>query len=252
MAYLVKFKDYVFPAGFVPVSFGGGEDIAEQPLPRRAGSYTQEGRGTSRQLLIQGSFAAETLAAWEAQKDAIMATCSGTGNLHFGRDDRYYKDAQLTNIGYSDPAEGRLYGVFGNLQLTFAAARYPEPFGTSVHSPALPATGGNINYSQGTADTFPLWTITVGAGTGTLTLNNATTGEVCLITPPAGGVWTAGTIIALNRDGNTCAINGVPTVGRFDRRIPRLAVGNNLVLLSGNGTASPTAFSVSYAPRFRS
>ena len=91
MAYRLRFNGYDFPAGMRPVGGDGALDLAEQEVPRRAGSVTQTGRKKSRVLQIRGAFTGASADAIQTTFDAMRAACA-TGveaALYFGRDDRY-------------------------------------------------------------------------------------------------------------------------------------------------------------------
>lgn len=251
--YRLRFGAYDLPTTLLPVDDGGGEDIQATDLPRRSGASTQEGRERSRTLVIRGQLHADTFDAWFTALDTLLASCSGTADLWYGRDDRYFKDAQLESWGRSDPAEGRLWGIIASVSLQFVAARHVQPFGTATYTPALTAAGGTVTYSaaQGSADTYPLWTITIAdAGTGVLTLTNTTTGEVCTVAVP-GANFAAGDILTLDRLTGQGKRNGALLPGLYDRRIPRLVPGSNTITLASGGTATIASLAVSYPGRFK-
>jgi hypothetical protein len=252
MPYKLQFGTYPMPLALLPVEEGLTQDLGEKPVPRRPGASTQEPRETPRVLTIRGQFAADTLADWEAAKsDLLNGVAELTADLYFGRDDRYYKQAQLESISIGDPAEGRLYGVIATIGLTFKAARYPEAFGTTDYTPGLNTSGGTVPYplSTGTAPTLPVWTITLGAGGGSVALTNLTTGETCYISRPAG--FSGGDVVVLTRDGCSATRNGTPEAGLVDRQIPRLLPGNNVIQCSVNGAVSVTGLAVTFRGRWK-
>jgi hypothetical protein len=200
-----------------------------------------------------GSWGADSLTDWETARDAILAGIPSRGNLYVGRDDRYYKDAQLSTWSQSTPADGRLWAKLGTLQLPFLCAAYPHQFDSATNTPTLTNTGGTVNYSssQGNRDTYPTWTITVNAGgTGTITLTNTTTGETCLLKKPDGTNFASSDVIVLDGLNRTAKLNGVILPGLHDRRIPRLQPGSNNITLSDSGTLTITSLACSYPGRW--
>lgn len=250
----LEFAGYVFPSGILPVDESGQQDLAEQAVPRRPGANTQDGRRTPRTIGIRGEFHAATTSDWETAKSALLDAVIGVvGDLYHGRDDRFYKQAQLESFSISDPAEGRLYGVIGSVSLTFKAARYPESFGTTTYEPALAPSGGSVSYLavQGDAYTLPRWTVEVGvAGEGTITLTNLTTGDTVLISRVGG--FGGGDTIVLDRDGYYVERNGSAEDGIIDRRIPRLKPGTNVIICSAiGGSLSVGVLEVAYEGRWK-
>lgn len=251
----LRFGSYDLPEGFTPVSITGGEDIAPSPLPRMAGAATQTGRVRERQIVLQGGWSASSLDNWETTRSAILNACRGTGDLWIGRDDRYYKDAQLVDWSQGTPADGRLWAQLGTLQLVFLAAKHPILFDAATNTPSLSNTGGTVNYdsAKGDADTYPTWTITVNAGgTGVITLANSTTGETCTIQKPGGNFSSSDVIVLCGLPhAQVATLNGVSTPGLFKRRIPRLQPGNNTITLSDSGSLTITSLACSYPGRWR-
>ncbi len=128
MAYLLQFGTYVFPNTIRPSDESSGHDTAPQPLPRRSGALTQIGRREPTILQLRGDLTAATPDALDALEMALKAACyNGKQDLYFGRDDRFYKDAQLKSFSTST-MEGLTYGVIGTYAITFEAADYPEAF----------------------------------------------------------------------------------------------------------------------------
>lgn len=254
MAFKLSFNGYDFESGILPVDESGQQDLAEQSVPRRPGSSTQDGRRTPRTIGIRGDFHADTIAGWEAKKSALLDAVIGVvGDLYHGRDDRHYKEAQLESFSISDPASGRLYAVIGSVSLTFKAARYPEAFGETTYSPALAPSGGSINYDTATGDAYslPRWTIGVTASSdGTITLTNVTTGESVYIRRPGG--FVIGDTIELDRDGYVVERNGTVEEGLVDRRIPRLKPGNNVITCTvAGGSLSVGTLECDYEGRWK-
>jgi hypothetical protein len=126
--YLLAFGSYQFPSTIRPSEESSGQDIAAQPLPRRSGSLTQVGRREPTTLQLQGELTAATRDDLDALEIALKTACyNGKQDLYFGRDDRFYKDAQLTRFS-SSYQEGHTFGVIGFYAITFEAADYPEAF----------------------------------------------------------------------------------------------------------------------------
>lgn len=252
----LNFNGYDLPNGFYPVSDEGEEDIAAQELPRRPGAITQTGRVRPCQLSIMGGWGATDLPSWNAQRDALVANLTGTGDLYLGRDDLYFKSAQYLHDIVSTQENGRLWAVQGQLQVVFQAALYPEMFDTVSNTPTLTTTGGTINYSstQGSADTWPTWSVTVNAGgTGKITLANTTTGETCILAKPDGTNFASSDVIVVcGLPGAMVAtLNGMTLPGLFDRRIPHLKKGNNVITLSDSGTLTLSSLTCSYPGRWK-
>lgn len=247
MAYLLRFGSYDFPETLRPADENGGQDQADQPRPRGSGSVTQEGRREKTILQVRGELTADTPDELDALHQALKAACyAGKQDLYLGRDDRYYKDAQLKSFG-TTYNEGLTYGVWAAYSLTFEAAAHPEAFDAlGSITTTLSATGGTVT-NEGDAPTLPTWTITLGgAGSGPITLTNSTTGETATLS----GALSGGDVIALSRDGYTVTRNNVAEFGLMDGRIPRLAAGNNVVALTASGGVTVAALAVAYTPRF--
>lgn len=255
MPYKLQYGSYPLPIAFLPVEEHITQDLGEKPVPRRPGASTQEPRETPRVFSVRGQFHEDTLAAWEQTKsDLINGLAEMTADFWFGRDDRYYKQAQVESISFSDPAEGRLYGVIATVGLAIKAARYPQAFGLVDYSPGLSPSGGTVPYPlvSGTARTLPVWSLTLGAGSGTVSLTNVTTGETCLVSRP--GPFGGGDSILLNADGYIATRNGIAEAGLVDRQIPRLLPGNpgnNAIVCSVNGSVTVTALAVTFRGRWK-
>lgn len=247
--YKLSFGSYVFPATVRPDGGSADVDLAEQELPRQDGSVTQVGRAKSRLLQVRGDLYGDTPAQLWAALDSLRAACAlGTSaRLFFGRDDRYY-DAQVETFADSY-TEGLLWGSVATVAIGFRAAR-PYALATAPDTINFPANGSPWTLDpsgDSNAGALPAWTLTIGtAGTGPLTLSNQTTGEVCSLAGP----FAAGDVILLNRDGYTVTLNGAPNFGLLSGRIPRLVPGTNTLSLTAGGTATVSAFSVTYTPRW--
>lgn len=245
--YRLSFGTYTFPETLIPSDEGYSYDTAAQARPRAPGAVTQIGRREPTLLTIEGGLTADTFDDLTSMETALKcALGAGKQNLFFGRDDRYYRDAQVKSVSNSDQ-QGATFGVISFWRITFEAADYPEPFGADTVGQSLssPDTVTNL----GDADALPTWTIGIGStGTGPLTLTNAATGESATV-GDAGTTLTAGDVIVLNRDGYSVTWNGTPAFDLFDGRIPRLMTGDNTITLTAGGTAT-AGLVVEYAPRY--
>lgn len=260
LSWKLSFGGYDFPTGFHPVSLDGGQDIQAAELPRRPGAATQDGREKPRTITVMGGWTADTLTAWESTRNTILAAVSGTGDLYFGNDGYYYKDAQLLNWSQSTPADGRLWAKMGLLQLTFTASRFPELFDSVNNTPTLTTVGGTIVYGTGyssylgTADTYPTWTITIDSGgTGPIQLSNSANGDNCVIAKPVGN-FSGGDVIVICGlpEHRVYKINGTKVNGLVSGRIPKLKpfVGNGIVL-NTIGSATALSLTTSFPGRYK-
>ncbi len=248
-SYKLSFGDYLFPATVRPAGGSADTDIAEQELPRQDGSVTQVGRAKSRTLTLRGDIAGETAAELWAGLDALRGCCArGTvGKLFYGRDDRYY-NAQVESYA-EDYTEGLLWGVVASLSITFKA---PSPFALALAPDTVlfPANGSPWTLGpDGDANVrvLPAWKLTIGqAGTGPIVLTNAATLESASLAGP----FAAGDVIVLTRDGYTVTRNGFAQFGLLSGRIPLIVPGVNSISLVASGTATVTAFSATYTPRW--
>jgi hypothetical protein len=257
--YRLRFGTYDLPRSCRPAEDAPGSiETGRVARLRAPGSVTKEGRPGPRLLTVRGEWVSPEVGSLDGfieVADELIARCGdGKQDLWFGRDDRYYKNAQLLTPGLSYPKDGVTYGVFGVVTLTFEAADYPEAFGTVAHAPALASNGGTFT-AQGDAPALalPTYTITINAGgSGPLTLTSTTTGEFCTVARPGGAAFVGGDVIVLDRDGCTATLNGVAIVGLWDRRIPHIACGrSNTITLASAGTATVASLAVSYPPRYR-
>jgi hypothetical protein len=262
VAYLLKFGDYVFPTTLMPSDVGGTQHRAAQMRPRASGAISQIARREESTVMIEGALTAATpddLAALVAGLRA--AVYNGKQQFFFGADDRYFRDAQLQNYHETD-MQGRTHGLVYDISMQFVAADYPEQFAVAASTPALAAAGVTNVAVDGDTPSLPLWTITIaGAGTGPLTLTNASTSESSILTPGAGG-FAAGDVITLDRDTYQVKLNGVANFGLLNCLIPTLDPtkgtgvvsgrgGTNALSLTAAGTATVASFQVSYQARFR-
>lgn len=249
--YLFRFGTYSFPRTFRPSDDSFQYDTAPQARPRAAGATTQIGRREPTILTLRGELGGsgvsfDQLTTLETELKCALG--SGKQNLYFGRDDRYYRDAQVKSVSNSS-MEGQTFGVISFWSISFEAADFPEPFATDGTETDLFANGGTVT-NTGSADALPAWTITIGStGTGPLTLTNAATGESATI-GDANTTLTSGDVIVLDRDGYAVTNNDAAQFGLFDGRIPRLLTGDNDITLTAGGTATASALSVAYTPRF--
>jgi len=254
--YKLSFGAFDLPRTFRPVDEPLSASTGQTERLRAPGSVAQAARLQARSLTVMGEFTGIDLDAFLAVRDEVVSRCSdGPQDLFFGRDDRFYRGAQLVSSGVSYPEDGVLYGVYGVISLSFECAD-PEAFSVSAHAPALGAGGGTfLALGQSPALALPTWTITIGAGgSGPLRLANATTGEFCTVQKPGGAAFVGGEVITLDRDGAKGAVNGVSVSGLWDRKIPRLKCGQaNTITLAPQGAATATAASLacSYRPRYR-
>lgn len=275
--YLLRFGAYNFPIGFTPLGAGGSLGLSVQARARGAGSVTSEARDEARTLVVRGGFRGETVDAWLAQKDAILTACGGAQNLWYGRDDRYYKAAQLESWSFTEPTgEGRLWGVLGFLSLTFLAARYPTEFAAgnpyTLESLGPAATLFlNVGYGpggtqKGDSETLPVWTVVIAAaGTGPLQLNDAAGKQICLLYGQGtGGAFAAGDTIVLDADAANDGgqarygkLNNARVPGLYDRKIPRIRAprgsdpGTLGFQVQSLGTATLARFAVAFPGRWR-
>lgn len=249
MAYRLRFGSFDFARTLRPADESSSQDTAAQSRPRASGSLTQIGRREPTILPIRGDLTAATPDALETLHEALKAAVyAGKADLWFGRDDLYYKSAQLKSFG-TNYRDGLLHGLLASYSLVFEAADYPEPFAVNAIT-----TASLLNVAayvvMGDAPAAPTWTITVGAeGTGPITLTNAATGESCRLTKSTN--FAAGAVIVLTRDGYTVTENGVATFGLLQGRIPSLIAGNNTITWTAGGTATIASVGVSYIPRYR-
>ncbi|MES2459872.1 MAG: hypothetical protein V4671_04755 [Armatimonadota bacterium] len=244
----ISFAGYDFPSTFRPADVNDSQDTGAQPRPRAAGSVSQRGRREATRLLVFGELVANSPDELRTKIRVVKAAAfSGKGDLYFGRDDEYYRDAQCKSWGESNE-QGKLFGVFASLSLEWEAADHPYPYSTNVLSPVL-SPGGSTITGSGEATALPIWTITIGSGgTGPLTLHNAANGQTALLDPGTGG-FAGGEVIVLKRDGYTVTRNGVASFGLLKLRIPTIEPGSNAITLTAGGTATVASLTVSYAPR---
>lgn len=249
MNYLLRFGDYIFPSTLRPAGGSADVDLSEQELPRQDGSVTQAGRAKSRTLTLRGDITGDTAAELWQGLDAMRGCCAkGTvGKLFYGRDDRYY-NAQVESFA-EDYTEGLLWGVVASLSITFKA---PSPFALALapDSVLFPVSGSPwLLDPDGDANVrvLPAWKLTIGAaGTGPIVLTNAATLETCSLAGP----FAAGDVIVLTRDGYTVTRNGAAQFGLLSGRIPLIVPGSNSISLVTSGTATVSAFSATYMPRW--
>lgn len=249
MAYRLRIGSYDFPATLRPASSPAERDVAEQERPREEGSILGAPRDKSRVFQVRGSITAASPDALDTLCRAIKKACYGGGSLWFGRDDRYLPNAVCTSFA-GDHEDGLLYGLITNLSIGFTAER-PFEVAISATTVTLATTGGTVADS-GDAPALPSWNITINAaGSGPLTLENSTTGETATIGTSSTS-FTAGQVIVLNRDGNTVTRGGAAEPGLLSAasRIPKLNAGNNTITLTAGGTATISAFSATFTPRY--
>lgn len=250
--YLLKFGSYVFPSTLRPDGGSADVDLGESELPRQDGSVTQVGRMKSRTLKIVGDIEGDTADALWAGLDLLRGCCAKgiAGRLYFGRDDRYYM-AQVESYSESY-TEGMLFGVVVSLSIGFKAAS-PFALANAPDTVSFPLTGSGAGTwtldPDGDANVrvLPAWSLTIGtAGTGPLILANAATLETCSLAGP----FNAGDVIILDRGGYTVAQNGLPNFALLSGRIPVIVPGANTLSLTAGGTATVSAFSATYTPRW--
>jgi len=255
MNYQLSFGSYTFPATLMPASEASAQDLAAQQRPRASGAITQIGRREKTLLSIRGAIKGDTPTDLASKHQALKAAVyNGKQPLFFGRDDRYFKDAQLASFG-SDYGGGPLFGLIANYSLTFEASDYPEAWDTSSTTVALSTgTGGTVAHSPGgDSAALPVWTLTLGSApssTAVIALTNLRTGEAAQL--DVSGL-ASGNILTLTRDGYRVAVGGTSTPGILRGRIPTLVPDgsgpNNLVLTPVGVTLS--AASVTYYPRWK-
>ena len=245
----IRFAGYDFPSTFRPADLSGSLDTAAQARPRGTGSVSQNGRRSPTRLVVYGELMADTPDALNNAIQSVKTKAySGKGDLYFGRDDRYYRDAQAITWGESNE-QGKLYGVWAAITIEFEAADYPEPFSTALLSPVI-AVGGATITGSGETTALPVWTITIGSGgSGPLTLHNAANGQTALLDPGTAG-FASGEVIVLTRDGYKVIRNGVSSFGLLKLRIPCIEPGSNTITLTAGGTATVASLAVSYVPRY--
>lgn len=246
MGYLVRFGDYTFPSSIRPESERGGNDTAPVDRPRAPGAATQIGRRTPTLLQLVGELYAPTAAQLDVKEAALKAALfRGKQNLYFGRDDFYYRDAQMKSVSVSYQ-EGKTFGVVGFYSITFEAADFPSPFAATSSTMIITGGEGEVPYS-GVIDAFPLWTIEVDEpGTGPITLTNLATAEVATLSGSFGG----GDVIALARDGYRVLLNDEKNFGIFNGIIPKLIPGVNAIEYTAGGTATVARVSATYHKMF--
>lgn len=242
MGYLLKFGDYTLPSTLRPESERGGNDTAPVDRPRAPGAATQIGRRTPTLLQVVGEMLGASQALLDAKEAALKAALfRGKQNLYFGRDDFYYRDAQMKSFSCSYQ-EGKTFGVVGFYSITFEAADYPSPFAATASTVILTGGEGEVPYAGG-IDAFPLWTIEIDdPGTGPITLTNLATAETATLTGTFGG----GDVIALNRDGYQVLLNEEENFALFEGIIPKLIPGVNAIEYAAGGTATVARVSATY------
>lgn len=244
MAYRLRFGTIDFPATMRPDGGASPVDLAEQERPRGDGSITQTGRRKSRTVTLRGAITAADADTLQGIFDDMRAACSigVKGALWFGRDDRF-ANAQV-ETWTDDTQDGLLWGVVCNIAIGFRIAD-PYWYATSPTTTALTTAGGTITPGAN-APAAPVWSITIGTGgTGTITLTNSTTGEAATIT----GTFTAADVIVIDRAAYTVSLNGVPTFGLLNGRIPTLAADLNVISASAT-TVTISALSCTYTARY--
>jgi hypothetical protein len=245
MNYLLQFGSYVLPTTLRPDDpFAESFDLGEQERPRASGATSQIGRKQSRSLPVRGELSAADPTTLTALIDAIKASLIGVQNLYYGRDDRYHV-AQLESVT-GTCKDGRTWGTFFSVSLNFKASDPDAYDAAGVNTTTLSLPSGTVT-NAGTSQSLPLWTLTIGtAGTGTVTLANATTGETATIA----GTFASGDVIALNRAGYGVTWNGAAAYGLFDGRIPVLAAGANAVSVTA-ATITVASATVAYTNRYQ-
>ncbi len=248
MAYRLRFGAYDFPLTLRPAEEQGNQDLATQERPRGEGGISQVARRQGTTLPIRGELTAPDADTLNTMHRALKsAVYSGKQQLWFGRDDCYYRDAQLKSFSTSYD-EGKLYGLWAAYSLTFEANDYPLAF--DVAPQTLPLGAGASPYTitpVGNASVLPTWTINVnGGGTWPISLSNQATGESCSLI----GTFAAGDVIVLTRNGYTVTRNGGAEFGLLSGRIPTLIPGPNVVSLTAGGGVTLAAGSVSYTARW--
>lgn len=246
--YRLRFGAYDFPLTLRPAEEQGSQDLGAQERPRAEGAVSQVARRQSTTLQIRGELTApdaDTLYALHlALKAAVYA---GKQSLWFGRDDRYYRDVQLSSFGttYED---GKMYGLWAAYSLTFVASDYPLAFDVTPQTLALGVGASSYTVTPtGNASVLPTWTINVSAGgTWPIGLSNQTTGESCQLF----GTFATGDVIVLARDGYRVTRNGATEFGLLSGRIPTLMQGPNVVSLTAGGGVTLGNASVAYTPRY--
>lgn len=211
-------------------------DLAEQEIPRRQGSVVQAARKKSRIIKLVGELGGSVTADnLQTAIDTLKAACMGlTGpqRLFAGRDDRYWL-AQCESFS-DDYAGGKLYGTIANVTIQFRAAD-PDAYGASAGTPITTGpvsltVGSSTNVTPGgDSCAHPIWSLTMGAGTGNISLANALSGETVIVS----GTFANADIITLNApEGSYGAYkNSALNYGLFSGAIPRLWPGVNAITL---------------------
>ncbi len=247
MAYRLRFGSYDFPATLMPARIDSPGDISEQERPRADGSTQQSLRRRSRSLSVEGAITGTSADAIQSALDALKTNVLNAGQqeLWFGRDDRYI-NAQCVSLT-DDFNGGTFYGNLVQVSLGFKASD-PYFYATLTSSASL-SDGSNTVANSGEANALPSWTVTIGsAGTGPITLTNATTGESAVI--GAGYSFSNGDVVVLSKSGYTVTLNGAAAFGLLSGQIPGLASGSNAVTLAAGGTATVGSGAVSWTDRW--
>lgn len=248
MGYLLKLGNYTFPATLLPAEEQGSQDLGVQERPRAEGAISQVARRQATTLLIRGALTAPDADTLFALHQALKAAAyAGKQQLWYGRDDRYYRDVQLSSFGTTYD-EGKMYGVWAAYSLTFVASDYPLAFDVAPQTVALAAGASPYTITPiGNASVLPTWTINInGGGTWPIGLSNQATGESCSLI----GTFAAGDVIVLTRDGYTVTRNGGAEFGLLSGRIPTLTPGPNVISLTAGGGVTLAAGSVIYTARY--
>jgi hypothetical protein len=212
-------------------------DLAEQEIPRRQGSVVQAARKKSRLIKITGTIQQNTTADdLQTIVDALRAATSpltGVQALYAGRDDRYWQ-AQRESFTESYGTGGEWYGKRAMVDMTFRAAD-PDAYAASAGVPVTPTSVGlsvgSTNVTPtGDSATHPIYSLTMGSGTGLLTVSNSLSGETCNVS----GTFATSDVITLNAPEGSYGsfLNGNLNYGLFTGAIPRLWPGVNPIAIT--------------------
>lgn len=232
MAYLLRFGTYTFPNTYFPAERPLANIVPSSKLPRSIGARQITGYPDSVRLsikggLVKGPIKTRGLVSLDATRDDILAALSaGPANLYFGRDDRYYRNAQYDRFSDSYGPTG--YGRVVDNDIGFIVPD-PRQFAVAASADTWTVSGSAQTHgvtAGGTAAAEPIISITVsgvGAKTIAYTITNTTTGQAFTLT----GNVTGGDVIVVNCIDKTVTIASVDKLTLFDGQWPSLQVGAN-------------------------
>lgn len=257
------FGSYTFPIGFAILSDDRGAELPVNKLARASGSTALPRKLREKRISIRGTCMYGALDCapngrygsysnpLRAAMDDLAAGCAlSPANLYIDSD-RYYLNAQASNLAFSWTETG-----FNRIVKAVVDFTCPDPFqygqtslsDSSWTSPANNSTK-TINNSQGTASALPQITFNLASNAALgVTLTNNTTGDAFTLSGTPSNSATAVTVDSLNQIVTAASVDNTSL---FDGIYPSLNAGANsfTLTLSGN-SATINSIVFSWSPRW--